>query len=172
MLLSTKLHIPPVRSELVSRPRLLARLNTGLDSRLTLVSAPAGYGKTTLLVLDDYHLITAQPVHDVLTFLLDHSPRNLHLVIATRADPPLSLTRLRGQGQLTELRQSDLRFTPGEAFAFLHRVAGLSLAESDVGVLADRTEGWVVGTQRRCSYVAGSGSESDTCHGANRCVVG
>ena len=201
-LLTTKLYIPPVRSELVPRPRLIERLNAGLDRKLTLVSAPAGFGKTTLLsewasrrvsesadgwavawlsldegdndptrflvylaaalrtvgveveedifadagvpaamearlttlvnrvnaaqasfilVLDDYHFITAQPVHDTLTFFLDHLPGNMHLVIAARADPPLPVARLRGRGQLTELSLTDLRFTPDEAAEFLPR---------------------------------------------------
>jgi LuxR family maltose regulon positive regulatory protein len=226
-LVQTKLYIPLVRSELVVRPRLLERLNAGLARKLTLVSAPAGYGKTTLLaewvgaqraaplrvawlsldegdndpvrflsylvaalqaidgsigqdaldalqspqppsaetlvtllvnqigaasgtfilVLDDYHLITAQPVHDALTFLLERLPGNGHLVIATRADPPLPIARLRARGQLTELRQADLRFTPGEAAEFLNRVMGLGLSVDDVVALASRTEGWIAGLQ-------------------------
>ncbi len=244
-LLSTKLYIPPVRPELVPRPRLIERLNAGLlgqnglqkglrfTRKLTLVSAPAGFGKTTLLsewvadyreskigvawlsldagdndparflayliaafktieesvgrgalgalqspgfaiadtsppmdellttlinqinvipdslilVLDDYHLITAQPVHDALSFLLDHLPRNVHLVIATRVDPPLPIARIRGHGQLTELRQTDLRFTPDEIAEFLNRVMGLELSADDVATLASRTEGWITGLQ-------------------------
>ena len=255
-LLTTKLYIPPVRPDpstgpsatlrtgpstslraglrtrLVSRPRLIERLNAGLHRKLTLVSAPAGFGKTTLLsewarpepaewvagcgrpvawlsldegdnypahflayfvaavkaidanfgagtlgalqssqpppmeavlttlvneivtildplilVLDDYHLITAQPIHDGLAFLLDHLPPQMHLVIATRADPPLPLARLRARGQLTELRQSDLRFTTGEAAAFLNRVMGLDLSPDHVTALESRTEGWIAGLQ-------------------------
>ncbi len=250
-LLKTKLYIPPVRPDLVSRPRLIERLNAGplgqsgrFARKLTLISAPAGFGKTTLLsewvhhsetrffgknlvsrprppvawlsldegdddparflayfvtalqtlalpvpsvaekigagtlsalqsphpppmasvlttlineiaavpspfvlVLDDYHLITAQPIHDGLTFLLDHLPPQMHLIIATRADPPLPIARLRGRGQLTELRLTDLRFTPDEAAAFLNQVMGLGLAADDVAVLASRTEGWIAGLQ-------------------------
>jgi len=237
-LLQTKLYIPPVRPERVSRPRLIERLDEGLDlgHRLTLVSAPAGFGKTTLLsewlrgmearrtlppraawlsldegdndparflaylvaalqavapnlgdelsgmlqspqpappegtladlinqvtalgleqsasasfvlALDDYHLITAQPVHDALTFLLDHLPDNVHLAIATRADPPLPVARLRGRGQLTELRLPDLRFTSEEAAEFLNRVMGLALTATDVAALESRTEGWIAGLQ-------------------------
>jgi len=196
---------------------LIERLNAGLQRKLTLISAPAGFGKTTLLsewvgncgrpvawvsldegdndparflayfvaalqtieagigegvlsvfqapqpppiepvlmalineiapvpdhfalVLDDYHLIMAQPIHDGLAFLLDHLPLQLHLVIATRADPPLPLARLRARGQLTELRQSDLRFTTGETAAFLNRVMGLNLAPDHVTALESRTE--------------------------------
>jgi LuxR family maltose regulon positive regulatory protein len=99
------------------------------------------------LVLDDYHLITAQPIHDGLTFLLDHLPPQMHLVIATRADPPLPLARLRARGQLTELRQSDLRFTTDEAAAFLNRVMGLDLFPDHVTALESRTEGWIAGLQ-------------------------
>jgi LuxR family maltose regulon positive regulatory protein len=227
LLLKTKLHIPLVRPELVSRPRLLERLNAGLEHKLTLISAPAGFGKTTLLsewiqgrltsplhvawvsldqgdndparfwtyciaalqaaqaevgkaalsmlqssqpspieailttlineilerpgafalVLDDYHLIEAQPIHKALTFFLDHLPQSVHLVIAGRADPPLPLPRLRGKGQLAELREADLRFTPDEAAAFLNQVMGLRLAAEDVAALAARTEGWITGLQ-------------------------
>ena len=228
-LLTTKLHIPPIRSELVSRPRLIERLDEGLGHKLTLVSAPAGFGKTTLLsewvqvrrpattpvraawlsldeadndpvrflaylvaalrgvlkpsspdilegdqayrgspqeevltrlinqaaaiphqlvlILDDYHLITAQAVHDAMAFLLDHLPENLCLVIATRSDPPLQLPRLRARGQLLELRQVDLRLTADEAAAFLGKVMGLDLSAEDIAALERRTEGWVAGLQ-------------------------
>ena len=232
-LLTTKIHIPPVRSELVSRPQLIQRLDAGLKHKLTLVSAPAGFGKTTLLgawahqmrpgsgavtaplqiawlsldeadndparflvylvaalraaleptwhdaledlptsqvppqeetltrlinqvaaiphelalVLDDYHLITAQGVHDALVFLLDHQPENLCLVIASRSDPPLQLPRLRARGQLLELRQADLRLTAEEAAALLNQVMGLGLSPEDVTALEARTEGWVAGLQ-------------------------
>jgi LuxR family maltose regulon positive regulatory protein len=223
-LLTTKLYIPPVRPELVLRPHLIERLNEGLDHRLTLVSAPAGFGKTTLLtewasscgrpvawlsldegdndlarfmayfvaaletiqanigqgvlgafqaprppqmesvltglineiaalpepfvlVLDDYHLITFQPIHDALAFLLDHLPPHAHLVMAGRSDPPLPIARLRGRGQLTELRQSDLRFTPQEAARFLNQAMGLQLSTDDVAALSSRTEGWIAGLQ-------------------------
>jgi LuxR family maltose regulon positive regulatory protein len=100
-----------------------------------------------ILVLDDYHLITNQSIHEALGFLLDHLPRNLHLVVATRADPPLPLARLRGRGQLTELRQADLRFTPKEAAAFLERVSGLHLETEQIAALEERTEGWITGLQ-------------------------
>jgi len=100
------------------------------------------------LVLDDYHLLTeAQPIHDALAFLLDHLPPPMHLVIATRADPPLPIALLRGRGQVTELRQADLRFTLDEAAAFLNQVMGLELSVDDVAALASRTEGWISGLQ-------------------------
>jgi LuxR family maltose regulon positive regulatory protein len=223
-LLTTKLYVPPTRSELVHRKRLIERLNEGLDRKLTLISAPAGFGKTTLLsewiqhtvrpvawlsldegdndlarflayliaalqtieanigagllgalqapqpppveallaalinqintvpdelalVLDDYHLIAARPVHAALEFLLDHLPSNMHLVIATRSDPPLPLARLRGRGQLTELRSGDLRFTPDEVSEFLNRALDLELPAGDVAALASRTEGWIAWLQ-------------------------
>ena len=223
-LLATKLYLPPPRPDAVPRPRLIARLDEGLRRPLTLVAAPAGFGKTTLvaawaagcgrpaawlsldagdsdparflaylvaalrtiapaigagmsgapqspqppptdavltallneiaalpddlvLVLDDYHTIDATPVDDALAFLLAHLPPRLHLVIATREDPPLPLGRLRARGQLTELRATDLRFTALEAAAFLTQVMGLSLSAADIAALEDRTEGWIAGLQ-------------------------
>jgi len=226
-LLETKLYIPKWRAGLVSRPRLIERLEQGIERKLTLVSGPAGFGKTTLLaewlaatpaserpaawisldqsdndpalfwayfitalqavqsgvgeitlsllnsphpppteallttlineittiphefvlVLDDYHVIDAQPVHSGITFLLDHLPLQMHLVIATRADPPLPLARLSGRGELTELRASDLRFTPDEVTAFLNKVMDLNLSPEDIATLEARTEGWIAGLQ-------------------------
>gem|GEM_PF-56060 len=232
-ILTTKLYIPPTRPELVSRSRLIERLNEGLHRKLTLVSAPAGFGKTTLvsdwlrqldisavwlsldegdndpvrfltyfvaalgtieanigkgalsvlqspqpppaeailtsllneiaglpnriiLVLDDYHLIEAKPIHGILTFLLEHLPphtdpggqrQGMHLVIATREDPPMPLARLRARGQLTELRATDLRFTASEAAEFLNQVMGLNLSAEDIAALETRTEGWITGLQ-------------------------
>ena len=226
-LLETKLYVPKWRPGLVPRPRLIDRLDQGAERKLTLVSVPAGFGKTTLLaewlaateagerpaawvsldqsdndltffwayfitalqtvqagvgesalsllhspqpppietllgtllneigaiphgfvlVLDDYHLIEAQPVHDGVAFLLDHLPPQMHLIIASRADPPLPLSRLRGRGELAELRASDLRFTPDEAAAFLNEVMGLDLSAQAVAALEARTEGWIAGLQ-------------------------
>jgi LuxR family maltose regulon positive regulatory protein len=226
-LLETKLYIPRGRPTLVPRPRLTERLEHGVKGKLTLVSAPAGFGKTTLLadwaagsaaggqpaawvsldqadnnpalfwsyvisalgmvrsgvgqralalvgspqpspiewvltglineinaiqgdvalILDDYHVIDAQPVHNAVAFLLDHLPPHAHVVVASRSDPPLPLARLRGLGELTELRASELRFTPGEAAAFLNEAMGLGLSAADVAALEARTEGWIVGLQ-------------------------
>ena len=100
-----------------------------------------------LLVLDDYHLIDAQPVHASLAFLLEHLPPGLHLVLASRADPPLPLARLRAGGQLAELRTADLRFSAEEAAAVLRESAGADLPAAAVAALAARTEGWVAGLQ-------------------------
>lgn len=240
-LVSTKLHTPPVRPELVSRLRLLARLDQGLHRKLTLISAPAGFGKTTLLgewthrlaagspprarvawisldegdndparfaaylaaalqpeagggpagdalepagawlkeshlgrlinavaaqpqavvlVLDDYHLIATEAIHVAVTFLLEHLPPNLRLVLATRADPPLPLPRLRARDHLAELRQEDLRFTAQEAAAFLNQVMGLDLSAADVAALEARTEGWIAGLQMAALSLQGHGPQS------------
>jgi LuxR family maltose regulon positive regulatory protein len=100
-----------------------------------------------VLVLDDYHIIDSKPVDNALTFLLEHLPSQMHLVIATREDPHLPLARLRAGGQLTELRAIDLRFTPAEAAEFLNRVMGLNLSAEDIAALETRTEGWIAGLQ-------------------------
>ncbi len=223
-ILATKLYIPRPRPNVVSRPRLIERLNEGLHCKLTLIAAPAGFGKTTLvsawvallerpvawlsldegdndparflaylvaalqtiaanigqgvldllqssqpppteailttllneittlpnnfiLVLDDYHVIDAKAVDDALTYLVEHLPPQMHLVIATREDPHLPLARLRARDQLIELRAADLRFTPSEAAAFLNQVMGLNLSAEDIAALEDRTEGWIAGLQ-------------------------
>src|SRR6201985_3411113 len=223
-LLETKLHVPRWRRGLVARPRLGQRLSRGAESALTLVSAPAGVGKTTLLtewlavaaadersvawlsldqrdndpalfwtylvaalntgvpgegaggllqppqppneaglvallndldaisndvvlVLDDYHVIDARVVQDGMAFLLEHLPPQIHLVIASRTDPPLPMARLRGRGELAEIRSADLRFTPGEAAAYLNEVMGLALTAADAAALEGRTEGWIAALQ-------------------------
>ena len=230
-LLATKLYIPAPRPNRVPRPRLTERMERGCAGPLTLVSAPAGFGKSTLLsewahsggrqvawvsldegendplrflcyvatalqrlfpepapglgedalvalrqmqtpsmeilepvltgllnevhalnedvvlVLDDYHVIESPHVHQAVQFLLDRLPPRLHLVIATRVDPPLPLSRLRARGQLTEIRAQDLRFTSQEAADFLNHAMGLSLPASSVDALEERTEGWAVGLQ-------------------------
>ncbi|MEZ4683221.1 MAG: AAA family ATPase [Caldilineaceae bacterium] len=222
----------PPRPNLVARPRLIERLNSGLHRKLTLISAPAGFGKTTLvsewiallgerpepgvawlsldesdsdpvrfltylvaalqklastigqsilgmlqspqppppnvilptllndlaadldnatqsllLVLDDYHVLDSDVIDQALTFLIDHLPPQLHLVITTREDPLLPLARLRARAQLTEIRAADLRFTPAEAADFLNRAMGLELAPDEIAALERRTEGWIAGLQ-------------------------
>src|SRR5919199_1327001 len=231
-LLATKLYVPVPPHDLVERARLLARLDTGLRSALTLISAPAGFGKTTILadwlrqqterqqvhaawltldagesepyqflrylvaalqtvapdigatilalvqapqppplerlltlllndlayqasalssdivlVLDDYHVLRGPAIHEAVAFLLDHRPPRLHVVVATREDPPLPLSRLRARGQLAELRTAELRFTPDEAALFLQEVMSLDLAAGEVEALEQRTEGWIAGLQ-------------------------
>ncbi len=100
-----------------------------------------------VLVLDDYHVITAPEVHEAIAFLLDHAPDQVHLMVATRADPPLPVARLRSRGQLVEIRGADLRFTPDEAQQFLNQAMGLELEAADVNALEERTEGWIAGLQ-------------------------
>ena len=223
-ILATKFFIPLTRSELVYRPRLIERMDEGQRHKLTLVSAPAGFGKTTLvskwvdeckqpvawlsldegdndparflaylvaalqtvmenigegmlvalqspqpppaesilttllneitaipddfvLVLDDFHVIDAKLVDHALTYLLEHLPSQMHLVIATREDPDLPLARLRARGQLTELRAGDLRFNSSEAAEFLNQVMSLDLSAEDIDALETRTEGWIAGLQ-------------------------
>ncbi len=234
-LLETKFYVPKWRRGLVPRPRLSDRLNRGAESKLTLVSAPAGFGKTTLLadwlaavavdgrtvtwlsldqsdnhpasfwtyliaalqtaephigasaisllqspqpppieavltlllnelggmstdlvlVLDDYHVIDARDIHDGMVFLLDHLPPRPHLVIASRADPPLPLARLRARGELVEIRAADLRFTPDEAAVYLNQGMGLDLTAHDIAVLEDRTEGWIAALQLAALSIKG-----------------
>ena len=100
-----------------------------------------------ILILDDCHLIEAQPVNQALAFLVEHQPPQMHLVIASREDPQFPLARLRARGQLTELRAADLRFTSAEAAEFLNRVMGLSLSAEEIAALETRTEGWIAGLQ-------------------------
>ena len=223
-ILTTKLYTPPFRPDLVSPPRLLDRLRRGSNSKLTLISAPAGYGKTTLLsewiswdeipfswlsldendndlerfliylvaslqsipvavdedisaslqilqsniyetlliplinhisacqdrvalVLDDYHLVQNEEIHQTLNYLLENLPTNLRLVITTRTDLPLRLAQLRARVELCEIRAEDLRFTNEEASYFLNQSMGLNLTTFDIATLAEKTEGWIAGLQ-------------------------
>ena len=114
---------------------------------ITLLNEVAAIPDNFILVLDDYHLIDAQPVDQALVFLVEHLPPQLHLVIATREDPSLPLARLRALGQLTELRAADLRFTPSEAAEFLNQMMGLNLSAENITALDKRTEGWIAGLQ-------------------------
>ncbi len=223
-LLRSKLFVQPVRSDQITRHRLIELLNGGLDKTLLLVSAPAGYGKTTLLsnwlreteissawlsldkkdndpvhflhyflgalqqivptirldlldmlqgiqpppyealmslvindidknstpcvlVLDDFHVIEAQPILEMLVFLLDHMPPALHLVLLSRTDPPLPLSRLRVRNQLLNIRADQLRFTQDEIALFLNDLMGLELSTPDIAAMERRTEGWIAGLQ-------------------------
>jgi LuxR family maltose regulon positive regulatory protein len=111
--------------------------------------------RQTTLVLDDYHWIQSQTVHDRMSYLLDHLPPQAHLLIATRADPPLPITRLRGRGQVNELRMEDLRFQVKEAEAFLRTFTDLALTPDDVQSLTHRTEGWISGLQMAAASLQG-----------------
>lgn len=130
-----------------------------------------------LLVLDDYHVIGAPEVHEALTFLLDHLPDHVHLLMATRSDPPLPLARLRSRGQLTEVRAADLRFTAAESRDFLNRVMGLDLTAADVQALEARTEGWIAGLQLAALSLRGIPERGqvadfiDAFTGSNRFVI-
>ncbi len=223
-LLATKLHVPPPCQILVDRPRLTVTLSKALTSSLTLVSAPAGYGKSTLvsswlletdipsawlsldegdndpirfmqyfiaalqkivpaiqpdllgilqekqpapfesllniiineidrcatplvLVLDDFHTIQAEPALEMVTHLLEHMPSQMHLVLITRTDPPLPLSRLRVGGKLAEIRADQLRFTREEIAAFLNEEMGLKFSTEDIAALEMRTEGWIASLQ-------------------------
>ena len=263
-LLATKLYIPPVRPELVPRQRLIEQLNNGLHHKLTLISAPAGFGKTTLIsewlgtvqnnngktnpteygiawlsldsgdndptrflsyfvtalsrvdkgetvvgkgalgmlqstelpttesvlttlindlaaltgkvifVLDDYHLIDFQPIHDALSFFIENMPSQLHLVIATREDPLLPIPRLRARNLLTELRAVDLRFISPEVTDFLNRIMGLNLTTEDVAALETRTEGWIAGLQLAAISLQGRSNVTQlikTFSGSHRLVL-
>jgi ATP/maltotriose-dependent transcriptional regulator MalT len=103
-----------------------------------------------VLVLDDYYLVTAATCHQTLSVFLDYLPVGVHVMLATRVDPPLPLARMRARGELTELRVADLRFTDEEAFALLNAAMGLRLAADEVERLVERTEGWAAGL-----YLAG-----------------
>ena len=258
-ILQTKLYIPTLQpdTQRVFRPRLIGRLEAGLDRKLTLLSAPAGSGKTTLLsewiesrsgsrddgvksrairenaspptasfswlsldqhdndpsrfwthlvaalqivqpdlgtdslamlqapqmppiqavltpllndiaarstkiplVLDDYHTILAPAIHEGLSYLIEHQPPQLHLVVSTRADPPLPIARLRARRQMTELRDRDLRFTGAEAATYLNETMDLNLESSDIAALAGRTEGWIVGLQLAALSMQGRADKS------------
>jgi LuxR family maltose regulon positive regulatory protein len=236
-LLRTKLIVPPYRSGLIFRQRLIDQLKAGFDNgvRLILISAPAGSGKSTLasgwvahccadsaspsegpairfawlsldpadnqpqrfwlylitaiqtvlpevgqaeqriltfpdappaefiltsllnligdrpervvLILDDYHLIVEPSIHQGIAFILEYMPANVQLVMATRADPPLPLSRLRVRNQILEIRAADLLFTLPESDMLINEVMGLGLSMGDLAVLEERTEGWAAGIQ-------------------------
>jgi LuxR family maltose regulon positive regulatory protein len=115
-----------------------------LSPLLNALSALSGHA---VLVLDDYHVIDTPAIHQAIAFLLDHLPPQLHLIIPTRVDPPLPLTRLRARNELTELRAAELRFTIDEAATFLTDLMGLPLSAADIAALEARTEGWIAGLQ-------------------------
>ena len=114
---------------------------------IALINDLAVTGADLSLVLDDYHLIREFAVHDLIAFLLANQPPGLHVVIGTREDPPLPLARLRARDQVTEIRESALRFTPEEAAAFLSQTMSLGLSSASIASLISRTEGWITGLQ-------------------------
>jgi LuxR family maltose regulon positive regulatory protein len=126
----------------------------------TLLNEVATIPDHFVLVLDDYHVVNAQAVDLALTFVLDHLPPQMHLVIATREDPQLPLARLRARSQLTELRAADLRFTAAEAADFLNPVMGLQLSAADIAALEARTEGWIAGLQLAALSMQGQADAS------------
>jgi LuxR family maltose regulon positive regulatory protein len=236
-LLATKFHVPRRRRGAVPRPRLVERLDRAIEGRLTLVSAPAGFGKTTVLtewlaarelpaawlsldprdndpvvfwtyllsalqtatrgrgaealallaegrtpidqvldtlvneldavegdvvlVLDDYHAVEAPEIHERTAYLLEHLPPQLHVVLATRADPALPLARLRARGELVELRADDLRFTGVETATYLADAVGRPLAAGQVAALEDRTEGWIAALQLAALSMQGRDDVAD-----------
>ncbi len=113
----------------------------------SLANEISAFSEVFTFVLDDYHVIEAQPIHEGLAFLLEHLPRNMHVIITSRADPPLPLARMRARQQLTELRTADLRFISAEAGVFFNEAMKIGLAEHEVAALEQRTEGWIAGLQ-------------------------
>jgi len=133
-----------------------------------LLNEIAGLPDGLVLVLDDYHVIESQPVDNALTFLLDHLPPQMHLVIASRSDPSLPLSRLRAGGQMTEIRADDLRFTLDEITTFLDKVMGLDLSAENVAALETRTEGWIAGLQLAALSMQGLERSGDVTDFVNR----
>jgi LuxR family maltose regulon positive regulatory protein len=127
-----------------------------------------------VLILDDYHHVDSASVHQAVAFLLDHLPPVLHLAIATRADPPLPLSRMRGRSELLEVRARDLAFTLDEATSFLNGVMGLRLDQAEIAALGARTEGWVVGLQMAALSLQGEENAHGFVHaftGSHRYVL-
>ena len=140
----------------------------------SLINDVADVSQDLILILDDYHLVQAEPIHRAAGFLIEHVPPQMHLVVSGRTDPSLPLARLRARGQLTELRAADLRFTFEETTTFLNGVLGLSLSERDVSALQVRTEGWAAGLQLAALSVQereDAGAFISTFAGSNRHVL-
>ena len=140
----------------------------------TLINELAALPGEVTVILDDYHLIDSQPVHGSIAFLLGRLPSGLRLVLASRADPPLSLARLRASGRLAELRADELRFTLDETGVFLREATGLDLPATSVAAFQDRTEGWVAGLQLAALSLRGQGDVAGfvaTFSGSHRYVL-
>ena len=126
----------------------------------SLINDLAGRPSPVILVLDDYHAIADLTIHEAVGLLLERQPPQVHLAITTRHDPPLPLSRLRGRGQMAEIRQGDLRFTLEETAAFLNRSMGLQLTPAEVATLEERTEGWITGLQLAALSMQGRDREN------------
>jgi LuxR family maltose regulon positive regulatory protein len=158
-----------------ARAQLQAAGRPSLEHVLTvLVNGLTSHQRSVTLVLDDYHEIEATAVPDLVTFLVEHLPPTLFLIIATRCDPPLPLSRLRLRGQVIELRAEDLRFTHAEAAQFLNERMGLALPPATVDRLAERTEGWAAGLQMAALSLQGEADAAgflDAFAGSDRVLV-
>ena len=121
-----------------------------------------------ILILDDFHVIESPPIDKALSFLLEHLPAHMQLVIASRIDPSLPLARLRARGQITELRAKELRFRVEETAVFLNQVVGLKLSSQNVAALGNRTEGWITGLQLVALSMQGYEQASDITAFINR----
>jgi LuxR family maltose regulon positive regulatory protein len=140
----------------------------------TLINDLAKLQADLILILDDYHWIEQQKVHDALIYLIDHLPAQIHLVVASRSDPPLQLSLLRARNQLLEIRQSDLRMKPEEASNFLNQCMELNLSPEQVESLGSRTEGWVAGLQLAALSLKGKDDIDafiNTFSGSHRFVI-
>src|SRR2546421_3419376 len=138
-------HLGTIRQVLHHQPPSMESMLTLLINSLLLRRATVQ--EHFVLVLDNYQVITNECIHRALSFLLEHLPPRMHLVLATREDPPLPLAQLRGRDDLLELRATDLRFTQEEAATFLREVMGLPLSTEESALLQARTEGWITGLQ-------------------------
>ena len=139
---------PPIESILINLINDVSRISTDLA-----------------LVLDDYHLVDARPIHDMIEFLLENLPEQMHMIIATRSDPPLPLARVRSQNLLTELRAADLSFSADETANFFNQSLNLQLSTRDIQLLETRTEGWVAGLQLAALSLQGRKDPSDFIKG-------
>jgi LuxR family maltose regulon positive regulatory protein len=147
--------VQAVLSESQTAP--IETLLTRLVNEVETVMGEEGCRSQLVLVLDDYHLITTQPVHDALNFLLAHLPTSMHLVVAGRSDPPVPISRLRVQGEVLEIRTTDLRFTKNEAAAFLNDLMEFDLSIQEIAALETRTEGWIASLQLAALSMQGRG---------------
>jgi LuxR family maltose regulon positive regulatory protein len=127
----------------------------------TLINEISSFPEHFSIVLDDYHRIKNQSIHETLTFLLDHLSPQMHIILTTRADPPLPTARLRARNQLTELRANELRSTANEAAMFLNEVMSLRLSMDEITALESRTEGWIAGLQLAALSMQGGDDTTD-----------